>query len=254
VPGLLDALKSKDTQLIYESLVAIQKIRDPETASGIAFLLQDLNEKVQLTAIETTGLLMNKKALPDLNEALNRDKKVKVRAAVLSAMAMIPDESSRPVYEKYIADRDDSLRASAAEGYARLKNPSDLERMSKLFEDETKMKSRLGLAFAACGLGKTELSEFSPLQYLVNTLNSASYRGVASAYLRELARDRKIRESLYAVINDRTNAEKLELAMILAREGDADTVPILENLTRDKNVEVGKSAAQALRNLKARLP
>ncbi len=253
-PALLEALRTKGTQLIYESLVALQKIRDPETATGITFLLQDLNDKVQMTAIETTGLLMNKKALPDLREAVARGKSVKVRSAAIAAMAMIPDEASRTTYEKYIEDKEDALRASAAEGYARLKNPADAALMAKLFEGEGRMQARLSLAFAACSLGKTELAEFSPLQYLVNTLNSASYRGVSQAFLRELSRDKKVRESLYRVMDQRTKAEKLELAVILAREGDAETVPVLENLTKDRDTEVGKAAALALRNLKARFP
>ena len=38
-------------------------------------------------------------------------------------------------------------------------------------------------------LGKTELSQFSPLQFLINNLNSASYNGEAFPFLVELARD-----------------------------------------------------------------
>jgi len=37
IPDLVQALHSKDTTVIYESLVALQKIRDPEAASSIAF-------------------------------------------------------------------------------------------------------------------------------------------------------------------------------------------------------------------------
>jgi HEAT repeat protein len=254
IPILLEAVKSKDSQVLYESLIAIQKIRQPETAPGIAFLLQDLNERVQLAAIETTGLLLNKKALPDLNEALKRAKNNKVRAAAITAMAMLPDESSRPVFEQYVEDRDESLRAAAAEGFARLKNKADLERMVKLFEAEGKMKPRLSLAFAASSLGKREMTEFSPLQYLVNTLNSSGYHDVAAAFLRELIREKSTREALYPVINQRTKSEKIELANIFAREGDQETIPVLESLTRDGDVDVGQAAAKALRNLKSRMP
>jgi HEAT repeat protein len=66
IPDLVQAMHAKDTPVIYESLVALQKIRDPEAASSIAFLLRDLDPKVQIAAIETTGLLLNKSALPDL--------------------------------------------------------------------------------------------------------------------------------------------------------------------------------------------
>ncbi|MEZ5355395.1 MAG: HEAT repeat domain-containing protein [Bryobacteraceae bacterium] len=253
-PELVDALRSKDTQLMYESLVALQKIRDPETAPGIGFLLLDPNEKVQLTAIETTGLLRNKDALPNLREVLQRSKKENIRAAALTAVSMLPDESNRYLFDQYIGDREDDIRASAAEGYARLKQPSDSEKLRLLFASEKKMKPRLALAFALVNLGGHGISEFSPLQYLINTLNSASWQGVAAAYLRELCYDKPVREALYGVINQRTKDEKIHLAEILARSGDEATVPVIENLTRDADVEVGRVAARELRVLRGRLP
>ena len=57
LPDLEKALRSKDSDLIYEALVAIEKIRDPSAGPAIAFLLHDLKEKVQVTAIEATGLV-----------------------------------------------------------------------------------------------------------------------------------------------------------------------------------------------------
>ena len=53
------------------------------------------------------------------------------------------------------------------------------------------MSPRLADAFALVSLGNLDTGEFSPLRYLVNTLNVRSYRGVAIAYLTELARDRE---------------------------------------------------------------
>lgn len=253
-PELLQALRSKDTTLMYESLVALQKIRDPKTAEGIGFLLLDPNEKVQLTAIETTGLLRNKDALPSLREAMQRTKKNNVRAAALSAISMIPDEGNRYLFDTFINDRDDDLRASAAEGYARLKEPADAEKLRLLFAEEKKMKPRLAQAFALVNLGQREISEFSALQYLINTLNSASWQGIAAAYLREVCYEKAVRESLYEVIPQRTKDEKIHLAEILSRSGDEATVPVIESLTRDPDVEVGQVAARELRLLRGRLP
>ena len=36
---------------MYESLIALQKIRDPAAGPGMAFLLRDLDEKVQMAAL-----------------------------------------------------------------------------------------------------------------------------------------------------------------------------------------------------------
>jgi len=254
IPDLLEALRSKDDKVIYEVLVALQKIRDPSAAPGIAFLLRDMNEKVQIAALETTGLLQNKEALPQLHDALRRARSKKVQRAALTAIAMLPDEQSRGVYERYLRDRDDQLRAAAAEGFARLKNPGDLAMLEKAFAEERKMNPRLSLAFALVMLGKAEMSEFSPLRYLVNTLNSASYRGIARPFLIELAREPAVRENLYPAIPQGTKDEKIMLAQVLARSGDKESIAHLEPLSRDSDTEVAQEALRALQTLKARLP
>ena len=253
VPDLLAALRSKDTQVIHESLIAIQKIRDQSAGPGIAFLLRDLDDKVQIAAIETTGLLQNKAALPRLCDALDNARNKKIRRAALTAIAMLPDEKSRPLYNKHVRDRDALTRAAAAEGFARLENPADLPMLEKLFGSESKMNPRLSLAFALVTLGKTELSEFSPLQYLVNTLNSSSFHGVAEPFLIEASREPAVRQSLYVALPAGTKLEKIRLAHVLAGSGDKETIPHLESLTRDPDPEVATEGVGALRALRARL-
>ncbi len=131
---LIQALHSKDDLVIYESLIAIQKIHDPSAAPRIAFLLRDLNDKVQIAALETTGLLGNKQAIPQVRDAVDHARNEKIRRAALSALAMLPDESNRKIYSAYLSDKDDALRAAAAEGLARLKNASDLPAINRMFD------------------------------------------------------------------------------------------------------------------------
>jgi HEAT repeat protein len=252
IPDLVQAMHSKDTPVIYEALVAVQKIRDPDAAFGIAFLLRDLDPKVQIAAIETTGLLLNKSALPDLVDVLNHTRDSKVRRAALTAIAMLPAESSREIYARYIGDKDEKMRAAAAEGYARLKNPADLPMLEKAYRDEGKTSPRLSLAFAQAMLGKMDLSEFSPLQFLVNTLNSAAYHGEAFPFLVELARDPAVRKSLYTPLLQGTRDEKINLARVMARSGNQSDVPQLEKLSHDTDPEAAQEGLRALRNLQAR--
>jgi len=254
VPDLLQALRSKDSRLIYEALVALQKIRDRNSASGITFLLRDMDEKVQVTAVETVGLLGNKDALPDLRDVLNRAHGNKVRRAALTAIAMMPDPANKQLYDRYIKDRDEGLRCAAAEGYGRLKDPSSLHLLEQTFTAENKATPRLGEAFALVMLGKTGMTELSPLQYLVNTLNSSVHHGEARAYLVELARDPEIRKLLYPALTSGTKDEKINLAQILAVSGDRDTVPYLERLSRDTDNQVATEGLRAFRTLKARVP
>ncbi len=250
---ILEALHSKNTEVIYESLNALQKIRDESAAAGVAFLTHDLDQKVQIAAIETVGLLQNTSSVPELLDVLEHSKINKVKRAALTALAMLPDEQSRSVYLRYLHDKDDGLRAAAAEGLGRLQKPSDLPLLEQAFNEEGKTSPRLALAFAQVMLGKSDISEFSPFQLIINNLNSAAWKGVVYAYLVELARNPALRPALYNALDKGTKEEKIYLARVLARSGGQDAVPYLEKVSHDDDGEVAQEGLRALRTLKARL-
>ena len=253
MPDLLDATHSKVTPIIYESLVALEKIRDESAGPKIEFLIHDFNSKVQATAIEAVGLLRDKAALPALTQVLNESRDPKVRHSALEAIAMLPDPSSRPLYALYLQDKDDKLRAAAAEGFARLRDKSDLPLLQKAWDAEAKPEPRLSIAFAEVMDGKTELSEFSPLQFLINNLNSSAYNGEALPFLVELAREPAVRALLYQPMANGDKAEKIGLAQVLGRSGDKESLPALQKLTNDPDPDVAQAALNAVRNLQSRL-
>jgi HEAT repeat protein len=253
VPDLIEAAHSKNSGVIYETLIALQKIRDESAGPKIEFLLHDLDPKVQTAAIETVGLLRDVGAAPAVADVLNRARDVKVKREALTSLAMLPQESSRPIYEQYLHDKDDRMRAAAAEGFARLRNPKDLPMLQQAWQDEPKPQPRLSLAFAQVMLGRTQIAEFSPLQYLINNLNSASYGGEAQPFLVELAREPQVRQALYPALATGTKAEKVGLADVLARSGDQASVEPLQKLTNDPDPEVSKMALRAVRTLQARM-
>lgn len=255
VPDLIEALRCKDSDVIYESLIALQKIRDPKAGSGIVFLLRDLNERVQIAAIETTGLLMNRDALSDLRDVLDRSKSMKVKRAALTAIAQMPDAPSRSLCLTYLDNKDEGLREGAAEGLGRAKNPNDRATLENAFSTEKKTGPRLSMAFALVQMGKRGMGELDPLRYLVNTLNSSGYRSVARAYLTELSRDIQIRKLLYPVLQEptATKEEKTALAQVFASSGGQDAIAPLEALSDDPAGEVSQEARRSLRNLRARL-
>jgi HEAT repeat protein len=253
VPSLLEAARSKDSQLIYECLIALQKIRDRSAGPGVSFLLRDLDEKVQVAAVETAGLLYNTEALPVLRDVLARTASRRVRRAALTSIAMLRDASDRGLFARYLGDRDDQLRAAAAEGLGRVQDPRDLPLLEKGFEGESSNLARVSFAFALVMQGKLGLSEFSPLQYLINTLNSAARARAAEALLTEAARTPQVRQALYQPLQRGTRDEKTGLARVLAASGEAESEPWLESLTRDPDVDVAREAVRALRSLRARL-
>jgi HEAT repeat protein len=252
IPELLTAVRSKDSQLMYESLVALRKINVRSAATEITSTVRDPDRKVQVAAIETAGLLFNKEALPDLREVLKTTRDKEVRRAALTAIARLPDAANRGSLGAYLPDRDPQLRGAAAEGLGRLKDAADLPALEKAFEGEKDGSARVSLAFALVMQGKLQISEFSPLQYLVNTLNSAAHSGEAQPLLIEAAREPAVLAALHPAFRSGTRDEKRGLAWVMAQSGGLDEVPLLEALTRDADVTVASEALRALRTLKLR--
>jgi HEAT repeat protein len=254
VPQLVEALHSKDDQVMYESLIALQKILDPSAGPGVTFLLRDLNPKVQIAAIETVGLLRTREAAPGLRDALEHARDAKVKRAALSALAMVGDGSDHALFLKNLSDNDEAIRAAAAEGLGRIANPDDRALIQKSFMDERRMNPRLALAFAQVSLGDLQTGEFGPLRYLINTLNLKSYQKVAAAYLTELTRDAKNRQAAYPLLAGATKDEKIQMGAILAVSGGTDSIPYLQMLQMDPDPDVAREGIRSLRTLRARLP
>jgi len=253
LPELIEALRSKDNSLMYESLAAIEKIRDPSAGPKITYLLRDLDDKVQMTAIETAGVLRDTDALPSLRGIVASPRNTKAQRSALAAIAMMPDPQDRDLFLRQLNSKDDKLRASANEGLGRIGNPADLPAIEKSWQDDDKMAPRLASAFALVMEGKLDLSESGAFRYLINNLNQAAYHDIAFAYLAEAARRKPVIQALYTQIDPGTRDEKIYLARVLSVSGDADAVPYLEKLSRDQDKDVAQEGLRAQRSLRARL-
>ena len=253
LPHLGDALKARDSQVLYECLIALQKIREPKTAELFLHLIADLDERVQITAMETAGVLGAKPAAPSIQDALQKTRSTKVRRMAVTALAMIADPGSRPVFEQYFTDKDDQLRGSAAEGFGRLRNASDRARIDQRYAEEKKTGPKLSLAFASALLGRTDLAAGSPITYLIDSLDSRFFHDTAQPFLIELTRDADIRNAIYPAIRGANRKEKVRLAQLLAISGDQETLKVLEVLSNDPDSEVAAEGLKAVRALKARL-
>jgi len=102
-------------------------------------------------------------------------------------------------------------------------------------------------------LGNRQISEFSPLQYLVNNLNNRAYRNVAIAFLTEVCRDLDVRQGIYPILTHATRDEKTGMSVVLARSGDRDSVPYLEAMLQDSDPEVMQEGTRSLRTLRTRV-
>ncbi len=253
LPDLIDAIRSKDSSIMYEALAAIEKIGDPSAGPKITYLLRDLDDRVQGTAIEAVGMLRTTDALPTLRSIVANPRNTKAQRAALAAIAMMPQPQDRDLFLRQLGSRDDKLRAAAAEGLGRIGNHADVPALEKLWSDEDHMSARLATAFALVLDGNLNVAPEAPLRYLINTLNSAAYDNVAYAYLVEAARQQPVLHVLYTQLDPGSRDEKIYIGRVLAVSGDAGSVSFLDKLSRDNDPDVAKEGLRADRSLRARL-
>lgn len=253
VPAICAELKSRNDGLIFDSLIALQKIRDVSAGPSVIFLVRDLNEKLQIAAIDVVGLLRVADAVPDLKRVVENGNK-KPRRAALAALGQIADPSSLAYFEQYLNDKDEGMRASAAEGIGRVGVPADKARVLEMFKEEKKISLRLSLAFALVGLGEIDEATDGPLRYLSSNLTSRSWKGVTTPFLVELARKPEVRRTIHQMLSSLGDKDELMgLAGVLAVSGGKDSIAALEQLSRNPDPEVGKSALRAIRMINSRV-
>lgn len=253
LPDLLDALRSKDNGIMYESLAAIQKIGDGSAGPRITYLLRDLDDRVQTTAIETAGTLRDTDALPTLRSIVSSPRNTKVQRSALMAIAMMPQPQDRDLFVRQLGSSDVKLRAAAAEGLGRVGNHADVPALEKLWSDEDRMAPRLAVAFALVMDGNLNVAPDAALRYLINTLNSAAYHDVAYAYLVEAARQQAVLHVLYTQLDPGSKDEKIYLGRVIAASGDPGSQMFLDKLSRDTDPDVAREGLRSLRSLRARL-
>ncbi|MFL6353112.1 MAG: HEAT repeat domain-containing protein [Bryobacteraceae bacterium] len=255
LPALLDALRSKNSEVIFECLVALQKIDDPSAGQGVSFLAHDLDDRVQATALETIGVLHSSSSAPDVRSVLREARDMKIRRAALQCLAMLGLAEDRTVFQRYVDDRDADLRASALDGLGRIREPEDTPALDQAYnEKNADTKAHLAAAFALVSEGKLDTSDFSPLRYLVENLDVRAQRDSAQAYLTELCRRGDVREALFPLLKEATKGQKLALCQALSASRNDDVIPVLDVLSKDIDPDVSFAASKGLRTVQAPTP
>jgi HEAT repeat protein len=255
VPGIVDALRSKNTEVIFECLVALQKIDDPSAGPSVSFLAHDLDDRIRATALETIGVLHSSDSAPDVRSVLRDARNTKIRRAALGCLAMLGVPEDRTVFQHYIEDPDPDLRASALEGLGRIREPQDTPALEQAYnEKNADVKIHLAAAFALVSEGKVDTSDFSPLRYLVENLDVRGQRDLAQAYLTELCRRDDVRKALFPLLRETTKDQKLALCQALSASRDDDVIPVLNALAKDIDPDVSLAASKGIRRVQAPKP
>jgi HEAT repeat protein len=253
VPALVKALKSKENDMIFQCLVALQKIQDPSAGPAVGFLARDLDERIQITALETIGRLRSLDSAPDVRAALKGGRNLKVRRAALEALAMLGIPDDRTTFQQDAQSGDTVMRAAAFEGLGRIREPEDFRLIKAAYDEpNADWQVHLAAAFALANQGKVDTEQFSPLPYLVESLNTSGRADTASAYLKELARHEDARASLVKLLPDTTKEQKLKLCAVFGESHSDDLLPALNKLSKDGDPDVAFAASKAIRILQAR--
>lgn len=248
VPELKQALRSENDTVVIEGLRSLEKIGDMSAGPDVVPSLASSNAGVRAAAAHASGQLRVKEAIRDLSRLAKGDNDKSVRRESLVALAKIPENGEERTFLLFLRDKDEQMRAAAAEGIGRGGAATDLTTINDAFAAEKSESARLSMAFAAVNLG-----DLDKIRYLVDGLDSSFHKGEARAFLIELARQPRILAELYTPMTSGTRDQKIELATVVARSGDRDSVAHLQRLTNDADPRVAEAAIRELKNLQARL-
>ena len=244
IPKLLEAMKTGDANLRIAVLRSLYKIRNPAVDAEIMPYLNDSNKDVRDETILTLGLFRSRKALPELQKIYDQNSESKLRLKALEAISLIGDRSSMELFQRNLRDPDAHYRQFAAEGLARIAEPSLVEEVSRTALSEKKFSTQLALSLALYRMGRREY-----LDKLVEALNQRMYHEQVEAYFIEMGKP--ISPELLRYLNHKEPRVRERLCAVLGLIGDQTAVDKLKPLLNDPDKNVVSEAALAIRRLGA---
>jgi HEAT repeat protein len=253
-PALVGALRQDTSNAVkFEAIRALRKIGDPSVGSELINYLRYGEAKVRNEAVYALGRLRYREAGPELMRLFEQEsaKPRKERdsdyaARLLDAIAFIADPASRDLLAKEKQNPDALLRLRACEGVARLADPSLTTEISRDYLREKDAKVRTAQAFALYRMGRKEY-----LEVIGTALGSRNSSNEARQYLVEFRPEEL--PDLYTLAKRDSVGVREAVAEALGHIGDAQALPVLQELSKDSRGQVASNANQATRRINARL-
>jgi HEAT repeat protein len=250
-PTLVAAIKDDRSNAVrFEAVRALRKLGDPAVGADLMTLITYGDAKVRNEAVYSIGRLRYRGGLEELTRRYEAESAAPARNAdriylerLGGAIAFIGDPSSQAFFARERANADRTLALHAYAGLARVGDKALETEVSaeRLKESDSRIKT--AQAFALYRYGRKEY-----LDELVRALGSRRTNTEAREYLLELRKEE--RPDLYAKVATSTDVNVREaLAEILGLIGDADAIPALQELQRDKRGQVSALATQALKRV-----
>ena len=238
-----------------ELIRALYKIADPEAARSLIPLIRDDDKQVHDEAIYTLGRLQVVEAssyLKELYDAGIQERRKILRVVPVSskdnlqrnlfrALSFIGDPECQDLFTVSLTDSRDFYRRYAAEGLARIADPSLTTGMGRAFLREKDQSTRLAMSFALYRMGRQE-----HLDDLVRNLS----RDQVYSYL--LSLDPGQIRQLYPYLEEGEASTIVRLLDIIGIKGDSEALSIAERYAQSDVSEVLSAANLAVRRLRAR--
>lgn len=253
VAELVTAMKEdRNSTVRFEAIRALGKIGDGSAAKEVLPFTLSTDSKLRTEAARTLGRLHDKASLPELTRLYlkeaalqKRQADTAFRAALIEAIALIADPSSKELFERNRLHEDAAVRVQAYAGLARTGDPALISAVSKERLSETDFQVQVAQAFALYRFGRKEY-----LEEVVKALGQRRTSARAREYLLELRQDEVADLAALTRLEDPGLRESI--AEILGLIGDDRVRPALTDLSKDTRGQVAPLANQALERINAR--
>lgn len=253
IPAMLQNLRTDRSNLVrFEILRALRKTGDTGVAKDLMNYVGYSDSKVRNEAVFTIGRFRYRDAVSELTRLYEKESSLprkeidkSYRERLLDALSFIAERSSEELFKKEAKNLDDTLRLHAAEGLARIGDPSIVSDISRDRLHEKDSKIRTAQAYALYRMGRKEY-----LDELVRSLANHKTHNEAKQYLVEFRTDEL--PDLYAHCKNNDVNIRESLAEILGLVGDTRAIDVLHELSRDTRGEIAALASQAIRRINAR--
>jgi HEAT repeat protein len=216
---------------------------DSVVGDAMVGALNDNDRGIRIAAMQALGSMRYERAVAALTEQFQYFGKGELAEAALDAVARIAYPTSALVLMPQLASKNDTLKAIAIEGLARIGDRSRRRNIESSLSGEGDELVLLAGAFSAVLLAD------APLDSLAEALRRPKLADRARQYLISAAPGRTAAFSRHA--QDPDVQIRAGIADVLGLAGDPAALPIVEAMLRDRDPQVALAAERAAARLNA---
>ncbi len=269
--ALIELLRLDDNSRIRR--YAAERIREPNAAAHLRVALQDGDPAVRETAALALGRLADAQSVDTLI-AMLKDKNLVVRKGAAIALGQIGDPNAvEPLAEalkdtdwharlaaaislgeidldilvNFLRDENTKVRRSVARALGKIKDSRAVGHLAATLHD----KDMLVRDFAAEALGK--IGDPRAVVPLINAIRRDAHPDVRSSAAKALGEIGALEavEPLIVALRDKNHRVRRNVVRALGKIGDSRALEPLEKAAaHDKNIDVGRNARLAIREIK----